>query len=80
MFLYLVKYSHPDIVNPVRELSKALNGTIANAYKEMLRIIKFILDTRGIGLRIWSTGNLGDSWYMVCFIYSDFVTDPVDHK
>ena len=35
MLLYLVKHSHPDIANTVRELSKVLDGANMAAYKEM---------------------------------------------
>ena len=52
MLLYLVKYSRPDIANTVRELSKVLDGSTEASYKEMLRVIKYVLDTREMGLRI----------------------------
>ncbi len=45
MLLYLVKHSRPDIANPVRELSKVLDGTTPAAMKEMYRVIKYVLDT-----------------------------------
>ena len=35
MLLYLVKHSHPDIANAVRELSKVLDGANMAAYKEI---------------------------------------------
>ena len=46
MLLYLVKHSRPDIANCVRELSKVLDGTTDCACNEMLRIIKYVLDTK----------------------------------
>ena len=45
MLLYLVKHSRPDLANPVRELSKQLDGASPYHYKEMLRIIKYVMDT-----------------------------------
>ena len=33
MLLYLVKHSRPDIENPVRELSKVLDGATQEAFK-----------------------------------------------
>ena len=45
MLLYLVKHSRPDIANPVRELSKVLDGTTPAAMKELFRVIKHVLDT-----------------------------------
>ena len=46
MLLSLIKYSRPDIDNGVRELSKCIDGPNLAAYKEMLRTIKFALDTK----------------------------------
>jgi hypothetical protein len=46
MLLYLIKYSRPDIANVVRELSKCMDEANLAAYKEMLRVIKFVLDTK----------------------------------
>ena len=52
MLLYLVKHSRPDIANPVRELSRTLDGANQAQYKEMLRVIRFVLDTKDYGLRL----------------------------
>jgi hypothetical protein len=46
MLLYLIKYSRPDLENVVRESSKCIDGANLAAYKEMLRVVKFILDTK----------------------------------
>ena len=46
MLLYLVKYSRPDIANMVRELTKCMDGATPAAYKEMLRLVKFVLWTQ----------------------------------
>ena len=35
MLLYLVKHSHPDIANAIRELSKVLDGANMATLKEM---------------------------------------------
>ena len=48
MLLYLVKHLLPDIANAVRELSKLLDGANMAAYKEMHRIIKYVLNTRDL--------------------------------
>jgi hypothetical protein len=52
MLLYLIKHSHPDIVNVVRELSKCIDSATMGAYKEMLRVTKFVLDTESYCLKI----------------------------
>jgi hypothetical protein len=45
MLLYLIKYSRSDIANVVRELAQFMDGTILAPYKEMLRFIRFGLET-----------------------------------
>ena len=35
MLLYLVKHSRPDIANPLRELSKVLDGATQETFKEL---------------------------------------------
>ena len=50
--LYLVKHSRPDIANSVRELSKCMDKGNRAVYKEMKRVIKFVLDTKDYGLKI----------------------------
>ena len=52
MLLYLVKHSRPDIANSVRELSKVLDCSTDGAYKEMLRCIKYFLDSKSLRLKI----------------------------
>ena len=52
MILYLVKHSCPDISNTVRELTKCMDGYTAAAYKKMLRLIKFVLDSKTLGLKL----------------------------
>ena len=51
MLLFLVKHTRPDIANCTRELSKVLDKATVSAYKEMTRIIKFLLDMADYGLQ-----------------------------
>jgi hypothetical protein len=51
ILFHLIKYSRPDLANVVRELSKCINGASLAAYKEMHRVIKFVLDTQLNGLK-----------------------------
>ena len=77
MLLYLVKYSRPDIANPVRELSKVLDCSTKTAFKELLRMIKYVLDTEDLGLKI--SPNIQEAskpWELVCYSDSDFAGDP----
>ena len=76
MLLYLVKHSRPDIANSVCELSKALDGTSPAAYKELMRVLKFVLDTRNMSLTIQP--NKQDSfteWDIIAFSDSDYAGD-----
>ena len=50
VLLFLIKHSHPNIANCTRELSKVLDGATESTYKEMLRVIKFVIDTKNWGL------------------------------
>ena len=43
--LYLTKHSRPDITNPVRELSKSMDGASKAHFTEMHRVIIFVLET-----------------------------------
>ncbi|KAL7530325.1 hypothetical protein ACHAWF_005014 [Thalassiosira exigua] len=76
MLLWLVKHSRPDIANAVRELSKVLDGTTEMAYKELLQAIKYVLDSKTMGLRIEPTFKKGEPWELVCFTDSDYAGDP----
>ena len=67
--LYLPKHSRPDITNPVRELSKSMDGASIAHVTEMYRVINFVLETKTLGLRmvpifkdcIWKLEALSDS-------------------
>jgi hypothetical protein len=52
MLMYLVKHSRPDIANATRELTKVLDGATDAHWKAMMRIIKYVLDTRMYSLRL----------------------------
>ena len=50
MLLYLVKHLRPDIMNTVQQLSKALNKPNKAVFKEMLHVVKFVIDMKEIVL------------------------------
>ena len=52
MLMYLVKHSRPDIANATRELTKVLDGATDAHWKAMMRVIKYVLDTRTYALRL----------------------------
>ena len=50
--LYLMKYSHPNLANVTRELSKANDGANLAAYKELLCMVKYVLNMKNLGFKI----------------------------
>ena len=75
MLLYLTKYSRPDICNVVRELSKCVDGATIGTYLEMLRVIKFVIDTKTFGLKM-SPKIENQNWTLKVFCDSDWAGDP----
>ena len=72
--LYLTKQSRPDITNPVRELSKSMDGASMTHVTEMYRVKNFVLEMKTLGLRmvpIFKDGN----WKLVALNDSDFAND-----
>ena len=67
--LYLTKHSRPDITNPVREISKSMDGASMAHVTEMYMVINFVLERKTLGLRmvpifkdcIWKLEALSDS-------------------
>ena len=49
--LYLTKHSRPDITNPVRELSRSMDGA-SMAHGTDVQRDKFLLETKTLGLRM----------------------------
>jgi hypothetical protein len=52
MLHYLIKYPRPDLENVVRELSECMDGANLAAYKQISRVVKFVLDTKDYCLKI----------------------------
>jgi hypothetical protein len=74
--LFLLKHSRPCLANPLRELSKVLDCPTKAAFKELRRIIKFVLDTKDYGLKIEPKIEDADgSWDITMFSDSDFGGD-----
>jgi hypothetical protein len=75
MLFYSTKYSQPDISNIVQELSKCMESATWGAYNELLRVIKFVIDTKTFGLKVQPKldNNLG--WYLKIFCDIDWAGD-----
>ena len=80
MLMYLVKHSRLDIMNPTRELSKVLGNATEGAYKEMKRVVKYVIDTKDRGLRIEPRLNERNNWTIEVYSDSDWAGDPDDRK
>ena len=63
-----------------RELSAANDGANSVAYKELLCVIKYVLGTKNLRLKIKPMGNSDESWEIVCFSNSDYAGDPVSRQ
>ena len=70
---YLTRHSRADITNPVRELSKSMDGASMAHVTEMYRVINSVLETKILGLRmvpifkdgIWKLEALSDSEFQM---------------
>ena len=75
--LYLIKYSRPDIANSVRELAKCMDKATVAAYKEMKRLLNFVIQTKETGLLIkpivFDSNNV--NWDLMVFSDSDWAGD-----
>ena len=77
MLLYLIKHSRPDISNAVRELTKVLDGATQAHWKAMIRVIKYVLDTKEYALKLHPTvdKNEKQKFYLEGISDSEFAGD-----
>ena len=75
MLLYLVKHTRPDITNCTQELLKVRGKAMTSADKEMMRIIKFVLDTQDYGLRFEPDAVIDNKWTLTIYTDSDYAGD-----
>jgi hypothetical protein len=74
--LYLVKHLRPNIAHAVRELYKALDGTSPAAYKELMCMLKYVMDAKHLSLKIKpEKENKENGWSMVTFSNSNYAGD-----
>ena len=50
------------------------------AYKELLHVIRYVLDTKNLSLKIEPTENFNKSWDLVCFSNSNYAGEPVSRR
>lgn len=75
--LQFIKYSRPDIGNGVRELAKCMDGATPAAFNEMKRILKYVIDTKYLGLKLHPKlpETDKDKWQMTVYTNSDWAGD-----
>ena len=72
--LYLTKHSRLDICNPVRELSKTMDAPAPAHLKEMYKVIRHVLSTKGYGLKFELRKDI-IKWTLKALSDSDFASD-----
>jgi hypothetical protein len=80
MLMYCIKHSRPDIANAVRELTKVLGKATPAAYKEMLRVCKFIADTKNMGLKVDPVVPNDGKWELEVYSDSDWAGSKDDRR
>jgi hypothetical protein len=75
MLLYLVKHSRPDISNAVRELTKVLDVATLAHRKAMIRVIKCVIDTKMLALKLKPNFSKDNKIYIEAYSDSEFAGD-----
>ena len=79
----MVNKKRPAICNAVRELTKVNGKATEDAMNEMKRIIKFIIDTKDIGLKFepkFNESENGILWELLGYSDSDWAGDKDNRK
>ena len=72
--LYLTKHSRPDISNPVRKLSKTMDAPAPAHFKEMFKLMRFVLSTKDYGLKFKLIKSIR-KWVLKALSDSGFASD-----
>ena len=80
MLLYLGKHLCPNLANANKELSKANDDANSAAFNELLHVIKYVLNTKNLGLKIEPTGNSNESWDIMCFNNTNYAGHSVSRR
>ena len=77
MLLYLVKFSRPDILNSVQELTKAMDCANEAHCKALTCVLKYIISTNNLGIEYDSGAivNFNGVWKIVAYCDSNFAGD-----
>ena len=80
MLLWLMKHSRPDISNATREGSKVMDRATQGDYKYMLRIVKYVLETKEMKLLFNKDKKEEGTWRIVGYSDSDFAGDKDNRR
>ena len=80
ILFYLTKHLHLNLANTTRELSKSNNGANPATFMEYLCLIKYVMDTKNLCIKIKPTGNSNEPKDIVCFCNSNYEEDPVSRR
>ena len=72
--LYLTKHRRPGICNPVREFSKTMDAPAPVHLKEMYKVIRHVLSTKGYGLKFELKKDI-IKWALKALSDIDFASD-----
>ena len=78
--LYLVKHSCPNLANVTRELSKANDSANPATYKKFLCVIRYVINTKNLWLKVEPMGNSNEPWEIICFSNSNYARDLVSRQ
>ena len=80
ILLWLMKHSRPDIANAIREASKVMDGATRKHWKYLLRIIKYVLETKEKKLRYTLKKEKKQKLTIQGFCDSDYAGDRDSRK
>ena len=80
MLLYLTKHTRPDIANAVREHSRMMDGASKEHLNSLLRIIKYVIDTKNHTLKMKITRNDENLFNIKGYSDSDYAGNKDDRK
>ena len=80
ILLYLSKYTRPDISNGIRELSKNMDRASTNDLGALMKMIKYVLETKERGLKMRPIQNVKDIFTVLGYCDSDYATDRDTRK
>ena len=79
--LQFANKTRPDISNAVRELSRGMDKATKAAEKEMYRIMKYLVQTKDYGLKLFPKRDINDDlWTLTIYSDSDWASNKDDRK